>query len=204
MKKKIFISASVLCAAICLCSCGTDKTNDTQVSGSNVPQAVSTASSDTGQDGSVSYQSETAPARTLAPAATPAPDALEKAQAKIDSEGEENANISITSSDGETHNVSLKFSLINNTGEEFHQLLLVPATQDIKTGANILPENFVFSTGQSIELNPGENATLDTSIFNIAAITEDGKGYIFQNIDLAANSIVELSVENGVPKATMQ
>lgn len=194
MKKKIFISASVLCAAICLCSCGTDKTNDTQVSGSNVPQAVSTAAADTGQDGSVSYQSETAPA----------PDALEKAQAKIDSEGEENANVSITSSDGETHNVSLKFSLINNTGEEFHQLLLVPATQDIKTGANILPENFVFSTGQSIELNPGENAVLDTSIFNIAAITEDGKGYIFQNIDLAANSIVELSVENGVPKAAMQ
>ena len=168
MKKKIFISASVLCAAICLCSCGTDKTNDTQVSGSNVPQAVSTAAADTGQDGSVSYQSETAPAA------------------------------------GETHNVSLKFSLINNTGEEFHQLLLVPATQDIKTGANILPENFVFSTGQSIELNPGENAVLDTSIFNIAAITEDGKGYIFQNIDLAANSIVELSVENGVPKAAMQ
>jgi hypothetical protein len=100
----------------------------------------------------------------------------------------------------------MAFTLENHTGIDFPAMLLAPVTVDITKTTNIFPDNFVFTNGASINLDPGaseSDITLDTTLFNLAAVDSDGKGYVFQNIDLSANSVIQLYIEDGVPKAVI-
>lgn len=194
MKKKIFITLLALISALSITSCGKEEKKNSQITGEGT-DIQSTASTDT------SAENSPAAAVTLAPAATPNPDSAQKAQEKVSAnKGETNAVV--TDESGE-RNVDIKFTLENRTGIDFPALLLAPVTDDISKTASILPEGQTFPNGQSITLNPGDAAQLSTTLFNIAAIDADGKGYVFQNIDLAASNVIQLYIDNGVPKAVI-
>lgn len=194
MKKKIFITLLALISALSITSCGKEEKKNSQITGEGT-DIQSTASTDT------SAENSPAAAVTLAPAATPNPESAQKAQEKVSAnKGETNAVV--TDESGE-RNVDIKFTLENRTGIDFPALLLAPVTDDISKTASILPEGQTFPNGQSITLNPGDAAQLSTTLFNIAAIDADGKGYVFQNIDLAASNVIQLYIDNGVPKAVI-
>lgn len=171
---------TVTAIAAMLCACGTkseeksqivDKPNDTQA--------------------------------TYMPVATAAPDAAEKAQEKADN-AESEANVELVDEDGESRMVNLEFQMANNTGIDFVQMFIEPITLDIAKiaqGTKRFEDGFVFSDKTSINLAPPSGYSVDTSLFNIAAIDEKGTGYIFQNIDLASCSTIVLTMDNGVPKA---
>lgn len=200
-KKLTALICAMLCA-VSLCGCGKQATEKgSQISGDGTDSAK--VSQLTDANPADPADPNATPVPTMPPVATQAPEAVKKAEEKAAST-DNNANVTIDDGSGNAHQVSLKFAVTNNTGINFVKFLIVPAGIDIKAGQNVLPENFIFSNGQSLELDPGASTTLDSPMFNFAGITEDGKGYIFPNIDLAANSVVELQLENGVPKAIMQ
>lgn len=140
---------------------------------------------------------------TYMPVATPEPDAAEKAQKKAE-QSESEANVELTGEDGSKRMVNLEFQMINNTGIDFMQMFIEPITSDITQiahGTKRFEDGFVFADKSAINLAPPSGYTLDTSLFNIAAIDINGTGYVFQNIDLASSSTIVLTIENGVPKA---
>lgn len=142
-------------------------------------------------------------AATLAPAATQSPQSAQKAQEKVNSEGS-NANATVVDGD-QTKSVNLSFTLSNDTGIDFPDMRLSPVTaQSLTETPNILPEGYTFKTGESINLDPSGADNLTTTLFNIVAIDSNGTGYVFQNIDLSANSNVQLIIESGVPKAIIK
>lgn len=184
MKKKIFITLLALVSALSIASCGKEAKRESQVVGDGADAAAPAETS-----------------VTLAPAATLKPDAAQKAQDKISAnEGETNAVV--VDESGE-RSVDIKFTLENHTGIDFPALLLAPVTDEIGKTPNILPEGQIFPDGQSITLNPGDASTLSTTLFNIAAVDSENRGYVFQNIDLASSSIIQLYIEDGVPKAVI-
>lgn len=194
MKKKIFITMLALISALSIASCGKKEEKESQITGEGT-EVQSTASTDSSATGLP------ATATTLAPAATPNPDSANKAQDKVSSNNGE-TNAVVNDENGE-RKVDIKFTLENHTGIDFPALLLAPVTDDIAKTPNILPDGQAFPNGQSITLNPGDAALLSTTLFNIAAVDANGKGYVFQNIDLASSSIIQLYIDNGVPKAVI-
>ena len=182
MKRKILLTAVIAAMALSLASCGEKNENSpSQVTGEGVNSSQT----------------------TLAPAATAAPDSAEKAQAKVDAAGGE-TNVTITEDSGE-RSVNLAFSIENHTGVDFPAILLAPVDTDVLKTSNILGEGMVFANGQSIKLDPGMTgeAEITTTLFNIAAVDADSKGYVFQNIDLSTSNVVSLYIEDGVPKAVI-
>ena len=197
MKKKIFITLLALISAFSIASCGKDSKKGSQITGDGADiQASSGTNAATGSSGAA------APV-TLAPAATLKPDAAEKAQEKVSAnDGETNAVV--VDENGE-RSVDIKFSLENHTGLDFMALLLAPVTDEIALpGNNVLPDGQTFPDGQSITLNPGNAAQLPTTLFNIAAVDSESRGYVFQNIDLATSNVIQLYIEDGIPKAVIK
>ena len=201
MRKKLIIALIAAASLLSLASCGKDVEKKTAIIGDGVEsQAADSGEKNTEVPSEKTDNTESA-AVTLAPAATPKPDSAQKAQEKVNANNG-NTNAVVKDSDGERE-VDIKFTLENKTGIDFPALLLAPVSDDISKSPNILPEGQTFPDGQSITLDPGENAQLTTTLFNIAAIAPDGKGYVFQNIDLSSCSVIQLSIENGVPKAVI-
>ncbi|MDO5397720.1 MAG: hypothetical protein Q4G33_07300 [bacterium] len=203
MKRKIFITVLTLISVLSIASCGKDDKMSSQITGEGT-DIQSTAPADITDTSSASTPSSAdspSAAVTLAPAATPDPDSAQKAQEKVSSNNGE-TNAVVNDGSGERQ-VDIKFTLENHTNIDFPALLLAPVTDDISKTANILPDGQTFPAGQSITLNPGDAAQLSTTLFNIAAVDADGKGYVFQNIDLASSSVIQLYIDNGVPKAVI-
>lgn len=200
MKRKIIIAAVMAALSLCIVSCGQKEENKSQIVDGSATQAPS--SEDVKNDSPESQEkTKENSSPTLAPAATAAPDAPRKAQEKI---GEKGASNAVVSDEGQTREVNLAFELVNNTGIDFPALLLAPATEELLKSSNVLPENFVFENGTQINLDPaggGAAPQLDTALFNIAAVDADGRGYVFQNIDLSVSRHITLSIDEGVPKA---
>ena len=192
MSKKI-IAILALTALVSLSGCG-EKKDTTNHIVDNEPEATLAAK-----------KADATPDPTMPPAATSAPDAEQKAAEKISDGGSANATVS---DNGETREVDLKFQLTNNTGIDFVAMLIEPVTVEIGKGSNRFPADFVFTNGTTIDLTPpaasdGSNYVLDTSLFNIAAIDKDGRGYVYPNIDLATSKSIVLSLEDGIPKAVI-
>lgn len=197
MRKKLIIVMLAAMSVLSLASCGRQEPKASGIVGDGVdvqatePAEKSNETADTNASAAV----------TLAPAATPKSDSAKKAQEKVDA-NEGTTNAVVKDESGE-RKVDIKFTLENHTGIDFPALLLAPVSDDISKSPNILPEGQTFPNDQSITLNPGGDTQLTTTLFNIAAVAPDGKGYVFQNIDLSSSSIIKLYIEDGVPKAVI-
>lgn len=200
--KKIITAITILTLALALSACG-DKPEEGSHIVDNEPNTAATA--DTSAP-TAAPDSTSAANPTFAPAATLAPDSATKADEKIADGGSANATVT---ENGTTREVDLQFNITNSTGIDFTAMLLEPVTVDLaaaaKNGNNQLPQGFVFKNGTTINVKPQANTdTLETTLFNLAAIDSKGTGYVFQNLDLAACKSMVLEFENGVPKATVK
>ena len=182
MSKKIITLAALALAALALTGCGKEAPEKSQI---------------------VDKKGNTSATATFLPTATAAPDAAEKAAQKAASG---DANVTVTDSDGTTRQVDLEFQIINQTGIDFVQMFIEPVTTDISQiakGTKRFEDGFVFKNNTTINLKPPTGYTLDTTLFNMAAIDANGTGYVFQNLDLASSSVIALLFEDGVPKAVI-
>ncbi len=204
MKKQIITIILTLSAVFALTDCGKNDVQKSNVvgDGTDVQPTISASADSTVPATADPIENSPAKAATLAPAATEAPEAAEKAQAKLDANNG-SSNAIVNDGSGERQ-VNIHFTLENHTGIDFPALLLAPATEDISKSGNILPDGQTFNNDTSIELNPGDGASLLTTIFNIAAVDSSGRGYVFQNIDLASSSQIGLYIEDNIPKAIIK
>lgn len=205
MKRQVISLILTFTAAFTLSACGKKEASKSSIVGDGLDaEPTAAAATEQSQDKSPLYDLENSPAKaaTLAPAATESPEAAQKAQAKLDANnGTANA---VVNSDSGDRKVDLHFSLENHTGIDFTALLLWTVDGDIKSASNVLPENQIFANNTSMDFNPESGTSLSTTLFNIAAVDSNGTGYVFQNIDLAANSAIGLYIQDNVPMAVMQ
>lgn len=201
MRKKLIITLILAASMLSLSACGKQEQKQSGIVGDGIDVQATDAPEKTDEVQPVSGDSTASAVVTLAPAATPKPDSATKAQEKVDANNG-NTNAVVKNEDGE-RKVDIKFMLENHTGIDFPALLLAPVSDDISKSPNILPQGQTFYNGQTITLNPGDGAELTTTLFNIAAVAPDGKGYVFQNIDLSSSSLIKLYIEDGVPKAVI-
>lgn len=203
MNKKIIAIISLFTVVSVLCACGKNSEHKSQIT-DTTPNSTADNTENAAQATVLPTIDPSVIAQTLAPMKTPDPDASKKAEEKIAKDGSANAVVA----DGEnTHEVDLEFTLGNYTGIDFPMLLLAPATEDLLSTANILPENFTFANDSAITLNPaGDEAspTLNTSLFNIGAVDSSNRVYVFQNIDLAACNTIGLYITDGKPTARVE
>ena len=218
MKKKILLLTLISAMAFSLASCGKNaEEHKSQITGDGAaatekkstaqPSATPAAADEAAmaaakQSADSAKVDESYIASTIAPAGTPAPDSAQKAQAKINAEGGE-TNVTINNESGE-QKVNLKFSLENHTGIDFPAMLLAPVDVELKDAPNVLG-NQMFQNGMSLDLNPSlpDGTQLSTTLFNIVPVDANGRGYVFQNIDLSTSSVIQLYLDNGVPKAVI-
>ena len=227
MKKKLLLTALISALTLSLASCGSNNGDKkSQVTGDGAEAsataaataAAAAAAADatslpavTPDAGAIEAAKKSADnanvdsnyiAATIAPAATASPESAQKAQEKVDNAGGE-TNVSISDTSGE-HKVNLKFTLENHTGVDFPAMLLSPVDVDLKNAPNVLGGQ-IFQDGMSLDLNPSipEGIQLTTTLFNIVPVDANGRGYVFQNIDLSTSSVIQLYLDNGVPKAVI-
>jgi len=228
MKKKILLLTLVSAIALSLASCGKkNEEHKSQITGDGADsQSTATASTNPPEstlDPQKEFEENIAKAKenlgtaTIAPAATPKPEDEDKRQQKLNN-SDASTNITIETENG-PQTVNLSFSMSNATGIDFIKLLLLPVNYNISAlfsheNTNEQQNNIdkmdllhgqQFTNNQTLSFNldPAsvDSTNLKTTMFNIVAIDGVGKGYVFQNLDIASTSQITLQMYDGVPIA---